>query len=381
MHAGVACSCGTDPPACGTPPQGGTGMSFHSLRCLICLADISIIPSEERCDLPLQGGFRGDRRLTPLATARLSGFLLALPLGWQSPMARRNCWWLPRSAILPWSSTTIWPTLPGPSRWWVMNRTDRPSVACSRSAVSAWRASGSRWAAVGSSQISSAGPAGKARANAGCAPSACAAAASGQQLMVRPCRRCAGSSACGVVPGVPLRQQPVRLLRPPGPAGIRVDGRDVAEDRVDDPPGSLDGVLPGEKHAVAVQGGADQPVVWALVAAGPLGERQVLGLRLPPGAGLFARQPQGDRGLRPDPEPQLVAGRQRGQAEDVTRRVVEPDTDLGGGDRHRLAGPDHDRHPGPPPGIGLQPDGGEGLHRRVLRDALDIQVTLILAAH
>ena len=54
-------------------------MTFHSLRCLICLADVSIIPSAKRYDLPLQGGFRGDRRLTPLATARLSGFLLALP--------------------------------------------------------------------------------------------------------------------------------------------------------------------------------------------------------------------------------------------------------------------------------------------------------------
>src|SRR5262249_35716845 len=79
VHAGVACSCGTDPPACGTPPPGGTSMTFHSLRCLICLADVSIIPSAKRYDLPLEGGFRGDRRLTPLATARLSGFLLALP--------------------------------------------------------------------------------------------------------------------------------------------------------------------------------------------------------------------------------------------------------------------------------------------------------------
>src|SRR5215475_2332985 len=79
MHAGVACSCGTDPPECGAPPPGGTGMTFHSLRCLICLADVSIIPSARRYDLPLQGGFRGDRRLIPLATARLGGFLLALP--------------------------------------------------------------------------------------------------------------------------------------------------------------------------------------------------------------------------------------------------------------------------------------------------------------
>src|SRR5215471_9731022 len=242
-------------------------------------------------------------------------------------MARRNCWWLPRSAILPWSSTTIWPTLPGPSRWWVMNRTDRPSVACSRSAVSAWRASGSRWAAVGSSQISSAGPAGKARADAGCAPSACAAAASDQQLTVRPCRRCAGSSACGVVPGVAFGQQPVGLLGAPGAAGVGVDGHLVAEHGVDDLPGRLDGVLAGELPAFALERGADQPVIGPLVAAGVLGEGQVLGLGFPARAGFFARQAQGDRGLGPDPEPQLVAVRQRGELEQVAGRVLELDGD------------------------------------------------------
>ena len=66
-------------------------MTFHSLRCLICLADISIIPSEERCDLPLQEGFRGDCPLVPLAIARLGGFLLALPHPLVDP-ARRSCW-------------------------------------------------------------------------------------------------------------------------------------------------------------------------------------------------------------------------------------------------------------------------------------------------
>src|SRR5215472_8023952 len=132
-----------------------------------------------------------------------------------------------------------------------------------------------------------------------------------------------GWSALGVVPGVPVGQQPVGLLRAPGPAGIRVDGRDVADDRVDDPPGGLDGVLPGEKHTLPVQRSADQPVVRALVAAGPLGERQVFGLRLPARTGLFAREPEGDRGLGPDPEPQLVAVRQRGETEDVAGRVLE----------------------------------------------------------
>src|SRR5215468_568916 len=190
-----------------------------------------------------------------------------------------------------------------------------------------------------------------------------------------------GWSARRVVPAVPVGQQPVRLLRAPGPAGVRVDGRDVAEHRVDDPPGGLDGVLAGEELPFAVEGGADQPVVRALVAAGLLGEGQLLGLRLPAGAGLLAREREGDRGLRPDPEPQLVAVRQRGQAEDVAGRVLEPDGDLGRGDRHGLAGPDHDRHPGPPPRVRLQPDGDVGLHGRVGVDARHVAVALVLAAH
>src|SRR5205807_1379499 len=38
--------------------------------------------------------------------------------------------------------------------------------------------------------------------------------------------------------------------------------------------------------------------------------------------------------LRPDPEPQLVAVRQRGEPEEVPWRVPEPDGDLGGGVGH-----------------------------------------------
>ena len=53
---------------------------------------------------------------------------------------------------------------------------------------------------------------------------------------------------------------------------------------------------------------------------------------------------ESDRGLRPDPKPQLVPVRQRRQPEDVAGRVVGPDADLSRGHRHALAGPDHDRH-------------------------------------
>src|SRR5215831_9491146 len=134
-------------------------MTFHSLRCLICLADVSIIPSAKRYDLPLEGGFRGDRRLTPLATARLSGFLLALPHRLAEPHGAAELLVaasLGDPAVVEHYDLA---DLAGPIALVGDERTDRPSVACSRSAVSAWRASGSRWAAVGSSQISSAGPA------------------------------------------------------------------------------------------------------------------------------------------------------------------------------------------------------------------------------
>ena len=59
----------------------------------------------------------------------------------------------------------MWSTWSSPSGWWVMNRTERSWVACSRSAVSARRVGGSRWA-VGSSRSSSAGSARNARASA-----------------------------------------------------------------------------------------------------------------------------------------------------------------------------------------------------------------------
>src|SRR5262252_5866860 len=161
----------------------------------------------------------------------------------------------------------------------------------------------------------------------------------------------AGPSACRVVPGVPVGEQPVGLLRAPGTLGVGVDGHGVAEHRVDDLPGVLDGVLPGEQPALVVQRGADQPVVGTLVAAGLLGERQFLRLGLPAGPRLLAGQAEADRGLRPDPEPQFVAVRQRGKPEQVPWWVLEPDGDLGGGDRHALTGPDQDRHVRPPPRV------------------------------
>src|SRR5262249_62032203 len=77
----------------------------------------------------------------------------------------------------------------------------------------------------------------------------------------------AGWSARRVVPGVPVGQQPVRFLGAPAALGVGVDRHGVAEYRVHDPPGGLDGVLPGELPALPLQPRAVQPVVRALLAA------------------------------------------------------------------------------------------------------------------
>src|SRR5215471_14457169 len=119
------------------------------------------------------------------------------------------------------------------------------------------------------------------------------------------CPAIPGGSACRVVPGVPVGEQPVGFLGAPAALGVGVDGRGVAEYWVHDLPGGLDRVLPGEQPALVVERGTDQPVVGALVGPGLLRERQFFGLRLPARAWLFAREGEGDRGLRPDPEPQL----------------------------------------------------------------------------
>src|SRR4249920_10864 len=188
-------------------------------------------------------------------------------------------------------------------------------------------------------------------------------------------------SAGRIVPAVPAGQQPAGFGRAPAAPGVGVYGRDVAEHRVDDPPGGLDGVLTGKQPAVPVQGRADEPVVRAHVRAGLPGERQILQQRLHSGAWLLTRQGEADRRLRPDPEAQRVTHGERIDAEHVMRRPLEADADLGGGDRHALAGPDQDRHALPAPGVGGEPDRDEGLRGRFRVDPLDLVVALVLAAY
>ena len=63
--------------------------------------------------------------------------------------------------------------------------------------------------------------------------------------------RVAHDAIHGLVPAAVLGRQPVGLRRPPGSRGVRVDRRRRVEQRLHDPPGLLDPVLPGEAGAVA----------------------------------------------------------------------------------------------------------------------------------
>ena len=65
----------------------------------------------------------------------------------------------------------------------------------------------------------------------------------------------------GAVPAAVLRRQPIGLRRPPGPRGVRVDRRWRVEQRLHDPPGLVDPVLPGEAGAVAAQRSVQEHLV------------------------------------------------------------------------------------------------------------------------
>jgi hypothetical protein len=62
-------------------------------------------------------------------------------------------------------------------------------------------------------------------------------------------------------------------------------------------------------------------------------------------------------------------------------RSLEPDIDLGGGDRQALTGPDQDRHVGPAPDVGGEPDRDVTLRCRFRVDAGHLVIAVVLATH
>ena len=61
--------------------------------------------------------------------------------------------------------------------------------------------------------------------------------------------------------------------------------------------------------------------------------------------------------------------------------MLEDEPQLGLRDRKPLAGADEERHARPAPVLDLEAQRGERLGRRVLRDAVDVEIAVVLAAH
>jgi len=153
------------------------------------------------------------------------------------------------------------------------------------------------------------------------------------------------------------------------------------EQRLHDPPRLLDPVLAGEAGALPDQCGVEQHLVRGRPLAPLVGELHVegdrLGLR---GVGAVRIEDHSNprRGIQLDHE--LVRLRARVQhSEAEPRRALEDEPDLGLRRREELPGADEERNARPAPVLDLEAESGVGLGRRALRDAVDVQIALVLA--
>src|SRR5579875_715558 len=171
-----------------------------------------------------------------------------------------------------------------------------------------------------------------------------------------PGRAAVGSAVARIVPGpVPL-DQVGRRGRAPGAGAVGQGRRMVAEHPVDHLPGGLDRVLAREQRRVALERIGEQPLVVELLLGPLLAQEQLPLLAHELLAGPLDAGRERDRGARSDLEAQIVAapGRLPGIGEDLGRRSLELDQDLGGGDRQPLPRPQVEGHAMPAPAVQVE---------------------------
>src|SRR5256884_1105808 len=171
-----------------------------------------------------------------------------------------------------------------------------------------------------------------------------------------------------------------RLLRSPRARLVLVDGRAGLQDWIDDSTGLCDVVLPGEQGGVSVHGVAQHALVRVhLIGAREPWPRHLRGL-----ADRFLTRrddvrADGDRDVGTDPKAAVV----RLEIEAVIHRgrLAESDDDLRARHGQALSGADVEGHTLPAPGIDLQSQGGERLHRGIRRHAFLRSVAAKLSAY
>src|SRR5436305_12410097 len=130
----------------------------------------------------------------------------------------------------------------------------------------------------------------------------------------------------GLVPLADSADEPVGALRPPGAGRVRVDRPGLLQQRLDDPPGLLDGVFAGEELAVAADRVVEQPLVRLRVLARDLLEQHLEVGRIerllagPPGEEADSRA-----WFRLDPDHELVRLRAAPGAHAESRQPGEDD--------------------------------------------------------
>src|SRR2546425_8771361 len=185
---------------------------------------------------------------------------------------------------------------------------------------------------------------------------------------------------CWVLPASGGRDSRLDFFRSPCARLVLVDGRAGLQDWIDDSPGLFDVVLPGEQGGIAVHGVAQH----ALVRVHLIGAREPCPQHLRGLADRFLPRrddvrADGDRDVGADPKAAIV----RLEIEAVIHRgrLAESDDDFGARHGQALSGADVEGHTLPAPGIDLQSQGSERLHRGIRRHAFLRSVAAKLSAY
>jgi hypothetical protein len=184
----------------------------------------------------------------------------------------------------------------------------------------------------------------------------------------------------GLLPAGVAADQGVRVVGSPGPAPVGADAGRVFQQWLDDAPGLLDPVLPGEELMVADQRRVQQPLVRLGGLPQLAGER---GVQVDGAPRLFGQrgQLQPQARVRVDPQHDLVGVRPGGQGEEgQPGGAAQQQPHLGDLARQRLAGPQEDGDVGPATVVDLQPHRHVRLGGRSGGHAGDVVVPLVLPA-
>ena len=183
------------------------------------------------------------------------------------------------------------------------------------------------------------------------------------------------------MPAISVDEDPGRFCRAPGARLVIVEGCPVVQDPVDHAPRRLDGILAGEQRLVAARGVADQALVGRALGPALVAGEELDGLADQGLSGLLRPCTQRDRHVRRQPEAEVVGVRWLRFCEHGLGWTLQLHEHLGCAHGQALAGTEVERDAAPAPGVDVQAQRRERLDGRSGRDAPDLAIPAVLAAH